>query len=400
MKTELGRPRKRRGFTLVELLVVMVIIALLIALLLPAVQAAREAARHKQCTNNMKQIALACLTYEQTFKCLPPRTIYALSPLNPGGGLYKLTGVGVIILPYLEQQKYISQWNYNYPWCYGTGVLNSGANPNLGNIVNLQIAAQQLPVYICPSAPNPRIPYPDLIAINNPGRGPLSDPGYGFPSTGLPSLYPPGPGPTVPLGYCDYSIQEGLNALAAVNAALYPPALVVPFGGGPPSWSGTQWGGTLPGPFWHAGKVTFGTPLAMVTDGTSETIAWIEDAGRPALYYGGKLALKNMGDPVIGGGGGAQVSTDGWGWADTEIGSFICGAAYGTSPAITTILGPQAFTCFVNCVNDSEIYAFHPAGANVAYVDGSVHYESTNVSPFVLGSLCTMNAGEVVTNPD
>ncbi|NLF10095.1 MAG: DUF1559 domain-containing protein [Pirellulaceae bacterium] len=95
-----------RGFTLVELLVVITIIGILIALLLPAVQAAREAARRVQCTNNLKQIALAMIGHEEQHRFFPSGGWGYLWTGDPdrGTGKDQPGGWTFAILPFLEQQ--------------------------------------------------------------------------------------------------------------------------------------------------------------------------------------------------------------------------------------------------------------------------------------------------------
>ncbi len=102
----------RRGFTLIEILVVIAIIALLIALLLPAVQAAREAARRAQCLNNFRQLGLALHSYHDSAGSFPiGRTglyyTYKNSP-NPNRRTWALG-----ILPFIEQSTLSNAFNYN-----------------------------------------------------------------------------------------------------------------------------------------------------------------------------------------------------------------------------------------------------------------------------------------------
>src|SRR5437773_7749710 len=94
---------RRRGFTLIELLVVIAIIAVLIGLLVPAVQKVREAANRTSCTNNLKQLGLAVLNYESSFKKLPTPG-EGIDPQNVSNKIYDKHSFFTYMLPYIEQE--------------------------------------------------------------------------------------------------------------------------------------------------------------------------------------------------------------------------------------------------------------------------------------------------------
>ena len=125
---------RRVGFTLVELLVVIAIIGILIALLLPAVQAAREAARRSQCTNQIKQLALAMHNYVDTHKTLP-RASYVLS-----SGTYWATSalyrpsIHTLLLPFIEQSAIYDQFDF------------------MQDPAAQAVARERISTFLCPSA--------------------------------------------------------------------------------------------------------------------------------------------------------------------------------------------------------------------------------------------------------
>jgi len=113
-------------------LVVIAIIGVLVGLLLPAVQQAREAARRTGCTNNIKQLALAALTFEDARKHLPKN-----SRIWPG--LHERYSYLVAVLPFIEEQV-------KYDDIYGRAQNGANAyNSNPGQCLSIVGA------YLCPS---------------------------------------------------------------------------------------------------------------------------------------------------------------------------------------------------------------------------------------------------------
>ncbi|QDU55034.1 DUF1559 domain-containing protein [Aeoliella mucimassa] len=156
--------RYKRGFTLVELLVVIAIIGILVALLLPAVQAAREAARRIQCTNQLKQIALAIQNYSDTNKCYPQGragcdgaslTDAANAGLSTSGWDNSRSYSGFVqILPFMEQGALYDAIDLDHFWS------SPGVPERIGDdthsVAHQAIVATVIEAYNCPSDSRPK----------------------------------------------------------------------------------------------------------------------------------------------------------------------------------------------------------------------------------------------------
>lgn len=326
-----------KGFTLVELLVVIAIIGILIGMLLPAVQQVREAARRITCSNNMRQTSLALFNYESAHKQFPS------AGQAKRGGTGSNAGQNVFFTDKQAIESYAnaapSVQMYILPFIEQNNVYDLvnlryryDVDPSESNAAtNQQGAKYHIPIYVCPST----------------GRSYDNDAeGYGYTDYSAPVTVKPGlsGNPNQPRFKCVLNGDSDRS-------------------------------------------------IASVTDGTSNTIAMAEDAGRVDVNRGGFMVIKTetMDD-------GTSADRRSWAWADPDN-------AYNVDKLVNNSRTPKGGPpgcpwSVVNCGPNEETFSFHPAGANVALCDGSIHFINATVTADVFAALMSKNGGEVVSIND
>jgi prepilin-type processing-associated H-X9-DG protein len=287
--------------------VVIAIIAVLIALLLPAVQAAREAARRAQCTNNLKQLALAAQNYHDQNGAFPMANPFATFP-----SLYRGTGQSVFIsmLPQLEQSSLFNAYNFSH---------------TSYDVWNATVLGTGLSMLWCPSDGGISRTFTNPTAIGGP----------------------------VIVRFTNY---------AACNGTWGTEAYVVPLKYPAPAESYAGWGpiaANANGIF----HLCYSTPIAAITDGTSNTIAFGEKAN----------GLETLGN-------GDEKDNWCW-WSDGAIGDTLFHSLFPINPfkKVDMDVGVEGITTWLPSAS-----SYHPGGANFAFADGSVRFirDSINTWPF------------------
>lgn len=376
---ERGR-RIQRGFTLVELLVVIAIIGILVALLLPAIQAAREAARRSQCTNNMKQLGLGVLNFESGRKRLPPP-----GQCDSTGGAsttYMIHSTATYILPYIEQNAVYDMFDFKTdPFvaysatpsgdAYKTATgcllhkLSKGRNYDDPAHPRGQLAAKtKIDSFICPSTP-----------ISNEAR----DPVHGY--AGI-----------------DYMVA----ALSDVDSRPGSPT----YGMRTTPAGSDDWKSQVVAPMLDCD----GGGVHRVTDGTSHTILWIEDAGRAhpddptfGAFSTRFTPVSGAADPInnASGANGRRA----FAWADADaVSNGYSGPSNATGSRVAQLNnystpegGPEGCRWSVNnCGPNDEPFSFHSGGVNATMGDGSVRFLSDSTDGVIVKWLIGADDGRIV----
>lgn len=323
-----GAGRNSTGFTLVELLVVIAIIGVLVALLLPAIQSAREAARRSACQSNIKQICLATLNYETQRKKMPPSKWVELK--TGTGGNIGGTAIGhstlSYLLEYVEETAIADQWNFDTDWNH---------SDNTKPIDNARLNKKHIPVFRCPTVPEPRAETPGAIDYR------VCDAIALGPSDALQELIN------------EKKVMPRPNSKGRYNSVLFNVAE-------------------------NTSARTESRPayLKYTTDGLSQTMMWFETGAAPVRYkLGQAVPSSGIGDPP------PPETQGGTSWAE-----------FANWYVIHNRCGDSLF----NCHNNEEIYSFHPGGGMFGFGDGAVHFIDESIDPDVFVSLFTRDSGDII----
>jgi len=336
--------RARSGFTLIELLVVIAIIAILIGLLVPAVQKVREAAARTQCLNNLKQIALACHNYHDTYKHLPSGT----SPIkNSGGAAWGYSWI-VLVLPYVEQNALYQQFDLTQSMWANAKNVNAAANV-------------QPTIFYCPSSP--------LKTLTNAG-----DQGVG-------------------------QVQNPTTNYVGIAGAANDPAKRFVFGPNPGP------GGCCSGGIVSGGGLLYpnsAVKLGAIKDGSSNTMMISEQSDfiigpggslndwRASLPHSAFMGYDDAREPnnfTTGDNRAFNVTTIRYAINDTNNKT-----AGGTGWTDNTGVSGIGF----NSGNNTPINSTHPGGVNVAMGDASVRFIVDSFPLAIVQSLATRDDGGVL----
>jgi hypothetical protein len=312
---------------LVELLVVIAIIGILVALLLPAVQSAREAARRMQCTNSIKQLALACHYHLGALRTFPPGH-KSVGGSEQGSWLF-------LILPYMEEENL-----YNRVTALtANGRAYGTSGWSMWVAYKEKLIPTRLPFTRCPS---------DGFDLDD----------------GRYSNYIGSSGPQCNMGNCGYNpFQRYCNGQE--DFGVPPPLDTYPGYGPSENYGNTTDRRLLRGMFGRG--TTKGSPeirLQDVLDGTSATILLGETLPEETEF-------QRWGPPL------------GWaGYHAVSQGQTIQTINYPIQPSGATMFNPD---CAADCPNGPEncimnwhltwgFKSHHTGGANFAFVGGAVRF--------------------------
>jgi prepilin-type N-terminal cleavage/methylation domain-containing protein/prepilin-type processing-associated H-X9-DG protein len=339
--------RQRPGFTLIELLVVIAIIAVLIALLLPAVQAAREAARRIYCTNNLKQLGLALMNYENSNGVLPPQeTMLQVGNQQPTS--YTSWGVSARLAPFLELGPLYNSMNFTLKYSDPT---------------NTTVSYTTISTLICPSEINPQPNTASGTPFGVSNYGWCVGDWYVFGGVGA---QPNRSAFCIDLSRRLAAFTDGLsNTVVNAEVRAYQPILKSCFADGS--------GGTLPG---------LNNPNAIPDPSTS--IQYIVAAAAA---------------------GSCKIDTAHVKWS---IGS-ACYDGFTTAlpPNTLSMAGSPQVNYDLDSIDENNggpTYAavtsrsYHPAGVNALFCDGSVHFVKSSIAGITWRALGTIAGGEVISS--